>query len=437
MKRFLLLLILLASKLITPAQTNNDSLIQTGTLQNIISYALHHQPAIQKSVIDEQITRSQVNSQLADWYPQIGFNYNLQHNFQLQKAVFQGQVIELGNLNTSTGNFSYTQNILNPNLVWAASTAKQTRKLASQITENNKIEAVANVSKAFYDVLLTRQQIQIAATDIVRLERSVNDAKNQYNSGIVDKSDYQRATILLNNATAWKRTNEEALKAKMQLLKALIGYPPLASLDLVYDSLQMEKEISFDAGNMPDYNNRIEYQVLQTQKKLKQANVLYSRYSFLPTVSGFADYNLNYYNNNISDLYKINYPNAYAGISIAFPIVYGGKRWIAIRQANWQLKKTDLDVADLKNNISAQYTSAMAAYNSSLANYTALKENMELAQQVYNVIQLQYRSGVKTYLEVINAESDLHASQINFYNSLYQLLSTKIDLLRSLGQLKY
>jgi len=423
--------------LLSAQVAESDSLIQTGTLENIIAYALRHQPAVQKSLLDEQITRSQINSKLADWYPQVDFNYNLQHNFQLPSTVFEGQVIKLGNANTSTGNFVYNQNILNHDLIFAATTAKNTRKLSAQNTENNRIAVVADVSKAFYDVLLTRQQIQVTTEDIVRLERSVKDAKNQYQSGLVDKTDYQRATISLNNANALKRSNEEALKAKLAYLKSLIGYPSRGSLDVVYDSLRMESEISYDVAKAPDYNDRIEYQTLQTQKKLQIANVQYAKSAFIPTIAGFADYNLNYLNNNFSELYKTDYPSSYAGITLAFPIIHGGKRWMAIRQAKWQLKKTDWDLTDLQHTINSQYAQAQANYLSNLANYTALKENMNLAQQVYDIINRQYRSGVKAYLEVINAESDLRTSQINYYNALYQVLSSKIDLQRALGQLKY
>jgi outer membrane protein len=436
-KRSLLTIIMSTVYALSIAQISNDSLIHNGTLENIIVYTLSHQPQLQKSLLDEQITRSQINSRLADWYPQVDFNYNLQHNFQLPTTVFEGQVIQLGNGNTSTGNFVYNQNIFNSDLLYAASTAKNVRKLATQTTENNKINIVANVSKAFYDVLLTRQQISVAAEDIVRLERSVKDAQSQYKNGIVDKTDYQRATISLNNAVALKRNNEAALKAKLEYLKSLMGYPANASLEVVFDSLKMEGEITYDIGIAPDYNNRIEYQELQTQKKLQIANVQYAKNAFIPTLSGFADYNLNYLNNSISELYKVNYPSSYAGITMAFPLVHGGKRWMAIRQAKWQLKKTDWDLTDMQNTINAQYAQAQAAYLSSLANYTALKDNFSLAQQVYNIIQRQYHSGVKAYIEVITAESDLRTSQINYYNALYQVLSSKIDLERALGQLKY
>ena len=53
------------------------------------------------------------------------------------------------------------------------------------------------------------------------------------------------------------------------------------------------------------------------------------------------------------------------------------------------------------------------------------------------LIRLQYRSGVKAYIEVINAETDLRTAQINYYNALYQLLSSKIDVAQSLGNINY
>ena len=433
------LLITLLSCLVASvkAQVANDSTLNNATLPNIIDYTLKHQPVIQKSVLDEQITRSQVNSRLADWYPQVDFNYNLQHNFQLQTTVFEGTVVQLGNSNTSTGQFAYNQNILNSNLLLAATSAKSVRLAASQNTTYNKIDAVATVSKAFYDVLLTQQQIKVTDEDITRLERSVKDAKSQYVNGIVDKTDYQRATISLNNANALKKSNEEMLKGKVEYLKSVMGYPAKASLTVVFDSLEMEKQVGFDLAQNLSYDNRIEYQQLQTQKRLQYDNLNYSRFAFLPTLAGYAAYNLNYLNNNINDLYKVNYPQSYIGLNLVFPIVHGGKRWMNIRQAKWQLKKSDWDLTNLQNNINAQYAQAQASYNSSLADYTALKENLDLAKEVYNIIQLQYRSGVKTYLEVITAETDLRSAQINYFNSLYQVLASKIDLQRALGQLKY
>ena len=62
-----------------------------------------------------------------------------------------------------------------------------------------------------------------------------------------------------------------------------------------------------------------------------------------------------------------------------------------------------------------------------------LKENRSLAKEVYEVIQLQYKQGIKTYLEVILAESDLRNAELNYSNALFEVLSSKTDVQRALG----
>ncbi len=130
-------------------------------------------------------------------------------------------------------------------------------------------------------------------------------------------------------------------------------------------------------------------------------------------------------------------PPETAALTLAVPIFQGFKRTANIRQAELELKRTDWDIINLKNAVSAEYAQALASYKSNFADYTALKENVALAQEVYDVIQLQYKSGIKTYLEVITSETDLQNARINYINSLYQLLSSKIDVQKSLGQLTF
>ncbi|MGZ8524154.1 MAG: TolC family protein, partial [Chitinophagaceae bacterium] len=272
---------------------------------------------------------------------------------------------------------------------------------------------------------------------IVRLEKSLNDARAQYEAGVVDKTDYKRATIALNNSKASKKINEETIQAKIEYLKALINYPESGTLNIVFDSTQLENEIVLDTLQVLNYANRIEYQALKTQLKLQEANVKYNKWSYLPSLSANGAYNSNFLNNEFSKLYNQAYPNSYAGLTLAFPIFQGGKRKYNIKEAQWQLKRTDLELVSIKNSINAEYFAALANYKASIANYFALKENVLLAQEVYDVIQLQYRSGVKTYLEVITSETDLRTAKINYFNSLYQVLSNKIDVQKSLGDIRF
>jgi outer membrane protein TolC len=199
----------------------------------------------------------------------------------------------------------------------------------------------------------------------------------------------------------------------------------------------MANEILLDTLQNVNYANRIEVQLLETQKKLQQYNLQYYKWSFLPEVSAFGNYNLNLLNNRFSKLYGQSYPNSYAGILLSIPIFQGGKRLQQIKQAELEVSQVDNSIASIRNNINTQYERALANYKSNLYNYNSLKENLSLANEVYDVIRLQYRAGIKTYLEVINAETDLRTAQINYYNALYQLLSSKIDVSQSLGNITY
>jgi len=420
------------------AQQKQDTVFIDATLDQCVQYALTHQPVINQSLLNEDIVNAQIKTRIADWYPQINLDYSLQHYFQVARpAVGGGTANPFAAENYSFAYFSVNQNILNRDVLLASRTKNEVRTQAKQITANNKIYVAVNVSKAFYDVLLSQQQIKLIDQDIVRLERSVKDAFNQYKAGIVDKTDYKRAQISLNNATAQKKQYEEAQKAKFSVLKLLMGYPQESSFHLVYDSLQLQSEIYIDTLQQVNYTNRVEYQLLQTQQSLLQSNLKYYKWGYVPNISAYGSYNLTYANNSFAKLYVSDFPSSYIGLTLNFPIFQGGRRKWEIRTADLLLDRLQYNFASLRDSIQSEYTQALAAYRSYLNDYTVQRENLDLATDVYNTIYLQYKSGVKTYLEVIIAESDLRASQVNYLDALYQVLSSKLDVEKALGILTY
>ena len=423
-----------------PSQTPSapDSLAGKVTLQSCVHYALTHQPAVERSMMDEEITEKQIASKLADWFPQVNFNYNIIHNPQLPTSIIQGSPpLQVGLQNTSTGQFSLSQTIFNKDVLLASSSAGDVRRRASEQTVVNKIDVVANVSKAFYAVLVTQEEIALLDEDVLRLERSYQDAFDQYKEGVADKTDYKRATILLNNAKAERRQAEEFLKARYAFLKEQMGYPPSADLKLAYNGGQMERDAMLDTSQTVKLENRIEYQTLLTQKRLQEDNLDYYEWSFLPAISLFGSYSFNYQNNGYSQLYNLNYPSSFVGLQLSFPIFQGGKRIQEIKEAKLQLERIDYDFVALKDAVNTEFANAIANYKSDLNNFHVLKENLDLAKDVYETIQLQYKAGTKTYLEVISAETDLRAAQVNRTNALYEVLSSKVDVLKALGSLQY
>jgi len=432
---FLFLVVRIAPAL--QSQTTADSILLRGSLQNCIRYALVHQPAVHQSLLDEEIVERSIQSKLADWYPQLNFSYTIEHYPQTPVSIVQGFPARVSLQNSSSGQFLLTQTLFNRDVLLASSSASDARSRIRQQTSSNKINVVISVSKAYYAVLAIEEQIALLDEDIVRLQQSLKDAFEKYRGGIVDNIDYKRATILLNNALTEKKQNEEFLNARYAFLKEQMGYPLEAGLNLEYDSTQIEREAFLDTNQTMHIENRIEYQLLQTQKRLQEADVAYTMWSFLPSLSAFANYSLNYQHDEISRLYSQNYPSSIVGLELSFPIFEGGKRLQEIRQAKLVLQRVDDDFLLLKNSIGAEYAQANANYKSSLNTYYILKDNLALAKDVYHTIQLQYNAGTKTYLEVITAEADLRETQVNYTNALYQVLSSKLDVQKALGTIQY
>lgn len=433
----LLILLSFSANIVRGQQVSADTILTEATLEKVVAYALEHQPLVQQASIDEEITDKAIKGRLADWYPQINFAYNYQRFFDLQSSVIGGNVIRFGVNNTSSAQFTATQNLFNRDVLLASRTASRVRIQADQNTERSKIDVVVAATKGFYDVLATSQQIRVSEESIERLEQSLRDARHRYNAGVSDKTDYKRATILLGNAKASLKTNQELLKAKLENLKAIMGYPAETDLPIKYDTLQMESEMQLDTLQRINFTEHIDYKLLYTQRELQEANVKYSYWAFLPTVSAFGAYNLNYQNNNFGELYRTEFPYSYVGATLAFPIFQGGKRVAKIQEQKWVRDRLDVGLTNLKNNLNAEYARALAAYKSNLANYLTQKENVDLAEEVYNIILLQYKNGVRAYLDVTVAETELQTTRINYFNALNLVLASKMDVLRALGKINY
>jgi outer membrane protein len=419
------------------AQTVADTSDKQLNLKQCVDFALKNQPAVRQAAIDEAINEKDIKISLSAWLPQVTGSGLYDYYFKgspafggVPSTTGQGNINNLSSLGLQANQVIYNNDVLQ-----AAKAARYSRQYYKQNVTSSQINVVADVSKAFFDVLLSQKQLDILNEDIVRLQRSLKDAYSQYKAGTVDKTDYKQATIALNNSIAGRKQTEEAIKSKIAYLKQIMGLGAANNLNLVYDSTKYETEAIADTNQRLDPNNRIEYQLLQTQRNLQDVNVNYYKWGFLPSLSATGSYSLFYLSNSFSSLYNNSTPSGYIGLTLNLPIFQGNKRLENLSKARLQATRTDLDISNEKNTINTEYVQAMAGYKSNYTNWQLLKQNVDLAKDVYKVVSLQYREGVKTYLDVIVSQSDLRTAELSYYNALFQLLSSKIDLQKALGTL--
>lgn len=428
-----------------PGTPPSQPVPSTASLPQCIEFALRNQPLVRQSQLDEQIGERNIRIGLSAWLPQLNGTAGYTRNIELQTTVLPNfvdptgpqQVIRIGLKNVSTLGVAANQLLFSNDVLLAARSVRSTRLVYQQTTTANKIDVVTNVSKAFYDILLTEEQLRILKEDIVRQERQVKDSRAKLDVGLVDKTDFLRASVSARNAYAQERSTAASLPGKYSALKQLMGLGPDKPLALQYDTLQMVRETQLDTAEQLVPERRIEVQQLLTQKRLQSFNIDYYRYGFLPNLTSFYNYNRVFQSNEFSALYKTAYPNQQAGLQLGLPLFTGLRRIQNLKIARLQDNRLDLDLFDTKNQITTEYSQALGVYKGAVSQLNALQENLGDAKEVYRVINLQYREGIKTFLELTVAEADLRTAQLNYYNALFNVLSSKLDVQRALGNITF
>ena len=402
-----------------------------------MAYALRHEPYINMAIVNIAIVRATNAINTSGWLPQVSVAGSFTHYNTLPTSFFtdSGKLVnsKSGIVNTITPTLQVTQTIFNPALLYAVHSAPLYVKQAQQITDSTKIEIIAAVSKSFYSLLNTLEQINIFKEDTARLAKNVSDTYQQFVSGVSDKTNYDEAVISLNNSLFSLRQAIENIRPQYAILKQVMGYPPMNQFNVLYDTLAMQNDAVFDTTQQLQFERRIEYQYLQTTKALQQSTVDYYRKAWLPTVGAFFNYEDEFENNNFGQLFGQSYPFSYEGLTLSWPIFTGFARVNNIKKARLQYDLLDWQEVELKSQIWNDYTTAIAGYKSNLYNLGISRDNVGLAKETYDIVELQYLQGVVPYLNVITAETNLITSELTYETSLFQVLSSKVDLQKAMG----
>lgn len=437
-QRFIILWLLLLIGVYPLQAQRDDKHVHELNLVDCINYALMNVIELQQRHLDYQITTSKLANQLTEYLPRLNFQIEYQHTLQRRRAIVGNQQIFFGPKNNNDFIFNLQQPIFSANLYHGLISIAPSHQLAKEEITQERIRIILQVSYAFYDVLHSLGKIHVLEGDLLRLRQSFLDAEHRYKVGATDKLDYLRARITLNNKQAAIQQAENNLRSSYAVLKNAIGMPNNEKLKLHYDSLALQQEIATVNHETPHAEERSEYKLLLLQQRLAQQNILFHNLNFLPTLTANAGYTMIFQENNniLKSMYQTLIPYSYVGLQLNWSLFNGLKKGRNLQQAKLSLRRTQLDLQQFQLNQNTEYTRAMSQYNSDLMAYQTLKENLEISQQVYNTVRNQYLSGIKTYLEVIVAESELSELRSLYLTALFQLLKDKVELDRTLGKIK-
>lgn len=341
-----------------------------------------------------------------------GTKYNSSATIQLQQLLFDGQV------------FIALQ---------ARATSIEFQTKNKEVTE----EVIkTNIHKIYYQLVLSKTQLDLLDANIARLEKLKHDAGELYKNGFAEKLDLDKISVQLANLQTEKTKALNSISIGYLGLKTLMGMPvkdTLVLTDKISDD-QVKEDFSNDTAYQ--YTDRKEFQYLSLGKKLNEFNIKRYQLSYIPTLSLTGLYSKNAQRNKFDIFGKGDwFSTAYVGVNLSVPIFDGFARSSRIKRSRIELKQTENQLENLKLAIDSEVEQAKINFKSALATMTTQKKNMELAEAVYNQTKKKFEVGTGSNTEITAAQTDLVTAQTNYISSLYSAIIAKVDYQKATGKL--
>lgn len=295
----------------------------------------------------------------------------------------------------------------------------------------------ANIYKIYYQLVVSKTQVELLDANISRFEKLLHDTREIYKAGFAEQLDVDKVNVGLTNLQTERRKVLNTISNGYYGLKVLIGMPVNDELVLT-DKLTDEqiKEGILETSDF-SYDNRKEYQYAQIGKELNQFNIRRYNLSKLPT----ASLNANYAKNAQRDKWDFFgkgewYSVSSINLNIAVPIFNGFFTKTKIQQAKLELQKTENQIEALKLSIDNEVAVAKNNFSSAIATMDFQKRNMDLAEKIYQQTKKKYEMGTGSQTEINTAQTDLKAAQTNYITALYDAIVAKVDFMKATGKLQ-
>ncbi len=457
------------------------------TLEQAITYALENSDNAKNASIDRQIADAKVKETRGIGLPQISAAGTILQNEKLPRffalkpvaygfssasdqsnpnyvdynnffpgvpddGVLAGQNFFQLKSNGQAG-ISVSQILFNASYLVGLQAASAYRELSEKQEQQTKEQIIQNVAKAYYGVLINQERLKLFDVNIARVDSLFRSTKAFNTNGFAEGIEVDRIEVALNNLMAERDKFLNLQSLSVELLKFQMNYPVDQDITLTasIDQMSMDKDLAAVIGDF-DYSERIEYKVLETNRKLQQLNIKNKYSEGLPSLVAFADFGYSTQSADIAGVFRTesnipdNNPYGFSadkwyqtqsfGVTLNVPLFSGLQRTYRLKQERLTALKIENGFNSLKRGIDVEVKQSNSTYKNALRSLETQDRNMKLAEKIARITKLKYEQGVGSNLEVVDAESALREAQINYYNALYDALVSRVDLMKAYGKIE-
>jgi outer membrane protein TolC len=444
MKKIMLTLVLLAGIRATYAQSEL-------TLQECLKYALTNNQALARIRLEQDMGKFKTSEARAQALPQVNANGSYTNNIKKQVLAVPGELInepgktvllQAGTTHNLQASGSVTQEVYNQSVFTGLKAAKAGEEYYSIQTVQNEETLIYNVTQLYYSALVSREKMTVLDANIEKLQQLVNTTTTQVENGLARKIDLDRMRVNLVNYKTQRTQAQNQFQIQTNQLKQQMGMNMATPLGLPHTSfkdIESKATAAMDYGNL-SLDNRIEYKLLQKQVELQEYQKKAYLAQYYPTLQLAGNYSYNGISNKF-DFVKSGssaswYDMASVSLTLKVPIFDGFARRSRVSQANVTLKELSKQKEETALALSTQYENAKLQVENNLTTIHAQKENVDLANEVYNSTQNNYNLGLASLTDLLDSETSLTEAQNNYNEALLQYKLAELDIIKSNGNLK-
>jgi len=433
-KIILTVLIIILTKNILSA--NEKKIISNLTLDKAIEIALKENSQVKIARYDVDKSESKLTESYSSLFPSISAEGTYIRN--IKKPVFflpdffggTGQVrpIEIGATNSYTGQLRIGLPIFLGQTFTGIVMSKLGLELSNLTYEETLAQIRLNTTKAFLDVLLTRETEKFIKQSYENALRNLDNASKLNKQGLLSDFEYLSAQVEVEKIKPNVLQAEYTYQTALNFLKSILNLSPDDSIEVIgsIESFFINKTLP----QLDSYvvENTFTLKKLGLQKQIADKNIMLQRWGHFPSLIAFGNYQIQTqaedYNFNAYRWVK----SASVGLTLSFPIFSGFGVKSRVEQAEIQYKQLEETINYTKKQIDIAITNTKNRMATALEKIEAQKLNREKARVNYRIAEVRYNEGISTQLEISNANLNLLSAELGYAQSIYEYLVAQAEL---------
>jgi len=162
---------------------------------------------------------------------------------------------------------------------------------------------------------------------------------------------------------------------------------------------------------------------MKSQEEINENMLNLEQWNFAPTLNGFYNYNAKI----LTTGFDMN-PNHLAGLSLYVPIFSSGMRKARVDQAKIDYNIAQINRSIMEDQLNLQEKQIKYNLQSSLENLFTQRENVEVAQRVYDSYRRKFEQGMATSLDLTQANGNYLDAESNYITAVMEVLNAKLQL---------